>query len=97
MSGTSLDGMDIAHCAFEYRDGRWHYNILAAETFDYSDHWREKLRAAPGLDAQTTDFKEALIFAFLGLLCKQRKVNCLASVTGAKQDSTGGSIHYFTG
>ncbi len=52
MSGTSLDGMDIAHCAFEYRDGRWHYNILAAETFDYYDHWREKLRAAPGLDAR---------------------------------------------
>ncbi len=52
MSGTSLDGMDIAHCSFELRDGKWHYDILAAETIDYSDHWREKLRAAPKLDAR---------------------------------------------
>ncbi len=53
MSGTSLDGMDIAHCCFELRDGKWHYDILAAETIDYSDHWREKLRTAPKLDART--------------------------------------------
>ncbi len=53
MSGTSLDGLDIAHCAFEHRDGQWHYEILAAETIAYPKHWREKLRAAPGLDART--------------------------------------------
>ncbi|VAW15484.1 Anhydro-N-acetylmuramic acid kinase [hydrothermal vent metagenome] len=39
------------------------------------------------------DFKEALIFAFLGLLRSQDKINCLSSVTGAREDSSGGTIY----
>ncbi|GET29268.1 anhydro-N-acetylmuramic acid kinase [Prolixibacter sp. SD074] len=39
------------------------------------------------------DFKEALIFAFLGVLANQRQINCLAAVTGASRDNTGGTIH----
>lgn len=35
-------------------------------------------------DKDTVDFKEALIFAFLGMLRLQNKVNVLSSVTGAK-------------
>ena len=44
-------------------------------------------------DQQTIEFKEALIFAFLGVLRKEGKANCLASVTGAKKDSCGGAIY----
>ena len=43
-------------------------------------------------DQQLIDFKEALVFAFMGMLCIRKKVNCLASVTGAKCDSIGGVI-----
>lgn len=45
-------------------------------------------------DSMLIDFKEALVFAFMGVLRYEHQVNCLASVTGAKKDSTGGIIHF---
>lgn len=38
------------------------------------------------------DYKEALIFAFLGVLRFENKVNCLSSVTGANKNHSSGKI-----
>jgi anhydro-N-acetylmuramic acid kinase len=41
---------------------------------------------------EIVDYKEAVIFAFLGLLRIDNQVNCLSSVTGAQKDHSSGMI-----
>ena len=48
-------------------------------------------------DKMTIDYKEALVFAFLGLLRMEDKTNVLASVTGAESDSCSGRIWKYNG
>jgi anhydro-N-acetylmuramic acid kinase len=43
MSGTSLDGLDIAYCEFEKKDAHWTYTLRIAETFPYDKVWVERL------------------------------------------------------
>jgi anhydro-N-acetylmuramic acid kinase len=43
-------------------------------------------------DSQIIEFKEALVFGFLGVLRLAGENNCLRTVTGASQDSSGGMI-----
>ncbi len=43
MSGTSLDGLDIAICRFNEIGNIWNYSIEYTETIDYSDSWKSKL------------------------------------------------------
>jgi len=55
MSGSSLDGLDLAVCNFEMTGGKWKWEILAAETLPYNDYWMRQLRTAhslSGLDLQ---------------------------------------------
>lgn len=45
-------------------------------------------------DKLIVDYKEALIFAFLGLLRLNGENNCLRSVTGAREDCCGGAVYF---
>ena len=44
MSGTSLDGLDIAYCTFAKNACSWRAQVLCAETLPYSDQWRTRLQ-----------------------------------------------------
>mgnify|MGYP001950675186 CR=1 FL=1 len=49
MSGTSLDGLDIAYIKFE-RKPKWSYEFLKTETINYSQKWQEKLQFRNEID-----------------------------------------------
>jgi anhydro-N-acetylmuramic acid kinase len=60
MSGTSLDGVDLAHIHFSIIDGKWHYEILACDTIAYDEVWLNKLKTAVDFSA------EKLVQQYLG-------------------------------
>ena len=49
MSGTSLDGLDIAYCKFNFENDCWHFEIEKAVTIDYNSSWRRQLSGADAL------------------------------------------------
>lgn len=52
MSGSSLDGVDLAICEFEKSNEQWNYNILAADCIKYSKIWENRLRKLPNSSAK---------------------------------------------
>lgn len=50
MSGTSLDGVDIALCEFTKSES-WSFKILFAQTFNYNEQWKEILANTEDLSA----------------------------------------------
>ena len=50
MSGSSLDGLDIAYCNFQFSDS-WHFEIIKAITIEYPEEWQLYLKEAPNMSA----------------------------------------------
>ena len=46
MSGTSLDGIDLAHIHYSIVATKWNFEILETETVSYDANWLNKLKAA---------------------------------------------------
>ncbi|WP_348799374.1 anhydro-N-acetylmuramic acid kinase [Flavobacterium adhaerens] len=46
MSGTSLDGVDLAHIQFHIKNQKWSFEILECETVPYSSDWISILKTA---------------------------------------------------
>lgn len=51
MSGTSLDGLDIAHCSFDFKSGKWHYELLQTDFVEYEEGFRKRLKESTALSA----------------------------------------------
>jgi len=51
MSGSSLDGLDIAFVEFQENAGSWSYEIKEADCYPYTDAWIKKLKTAVSLNA----------------------------------------------
>jgi anhydro-N-acetylmuramic acid kinase len=52
MSGSSLDGLDVAFVVFQESGGKWSYHIEAAECLPFSSEWENRLRDAITLSAK---------------------------------------------
>ena len=46
MSGSSLDGLDIALVRFQEENDKYHFQILQAETLPYPEYWTQQLSEA---------------------------------------------------
>ena len=52
VSGSSLNGLDLAFAEVQETSGKWNAEILASERFPYTAEWREKLRNAASLNVK---------------------------------------------
>jgi anhydro-N-acetylmuramic acid kinase len=52
MSGSSLDGLDIAFVEFQEQAGKWSYEILEADCYAYPEEWVARLKEAVNLTAK---------------------------------------------
>lgn len=52
MSGSSLDGLDIAFAEFQEQGGSWTYELLETACYPYSEGWVAKLKDATNLSAK---------------------------------------------
>ncbi len=52
MSGTSLDGLDLAAVEFQLTNGSWKFTLLQAATIEYPSYWHNKLKYAHQLSGE---------------------------------------------
>lgn len=66
MSGTSLDGLDLALCEFYEKEGNTTFEILCARTIAYDELWKDRLSSAHLLSAEAYFALHAAYGRFLG-------------------------------
>lgn len=81
MSGTSLDGLDIALCRFSKHDNNQDFKLLAAKTIEYDDFWKEKLSSVHNYSALDYFKLNQQFGAFIGT-----QINLFLTETTLKAD-----------
>ena len=80
MSGTSMDGLDIACCRF-IKNRKWEFEIQTAHTVKYTKAWKEKLAGAPNLSGEELLTLDAEYGQFVGERCleflQKRKIQAV--------------------
>lgn len=88
MSGTSLDGLDIAYCSFEFSENIWTFKINEASTLKFPSNIKEKLKFAinmTGLDLMKmhNELGNYIGFSINNFISENRinrnEVNCISS------------------
>lgn len=76
MSGTSMDGLDIALCEFNKSGSAYSYKILNADTIEYDDSQKNKLRSTPYLNVENYFLLHHQFGKFIGKqVLKYAKIN----------------------
>jgi len=85
MSGTSLDGVDIAYCSFSKKGNAYNFNILACETVSYDEEWKLRLSTLHTQDALTFARTHVDYGRFLGRLVKSfiDRRNCKPAIVAS--------------
>jgi anhydro-N-acetylmuramic acid kinase len=66
MSGSSLDGLDIAYVHFQETAGKWSYELLHTDCCEYTEEWASKLKNAVTLPALDYQLLHAAYGRFMG-------------------------------
>lgn len=88
MSGTSLDGLDIAYCSFEFSKNKWSFKINEATTVTFLDNINKKLKTAIKMDGLDLMKLHNELGNFIGLSINnfvseykidRNKIDCISS------------------
>jgi len=83
MSGSSLDGIDLALCEFKEDAIGISWKIIKGTTIEYSDEWKERLKDLPNLSAKDITFADYDLGYLFGKVAKEfaieTKVDFIAS------------------
>lgn len=80
MSGTSLDGLDIALCEFSQIEGKWQYSIIEADTVAYSPERKASLSSLMTSSSLDLIYEDRTFGTFMGKEVKKfLKINNLST------------------
>jgi anhydro-N-acetylmuramic acid kinase len=88
MSGTSLDGLDLAICEFERYEGEYRFKIKAAKTSLYSALWKNRLTEIKNVSAEAYFEWHALYGKYIA-----EEANTFLKATGLKPDAIASHGH----